>query len=73
MLKGTNVWLCDDLTAKRSKLAFQARQVAKTKECYKTWTYEGKVYFKMAEDAELTRIDDEADLPHDYKIPRLLK
>jgi len=38
MLKGTNIWLCDDLTAKRSKLAYSARQSAKQKEAFKTWT-----------------------------------
>ena len=61
LLKGTNMWLCEDLTAKLSKLAFNARNAAKLNEKYKTWTFEGKVYFKMAEDAEPMRIDDKAD------------
>ena len=63
LLRGTNIWICDDLTAKRSKLAYTARQAAKQNENFKTWTFEGRVFFKMAEDAEPTRIDDEADLP----------
>ena len=57
-------WICDDLTARRSKLAYTARQVAKENPKYKTWTYDGKVFFKMEDDAEPTRIDDEEDLPH---------
>ena len=63
LLRGTNVWLGDDLTAKRSKLAYHARQAAKLKEEYKTWTFDGRVYFKMDDAAEPTRIDDVADLP----------
>ena len=35
LLKGTNIWIGEDLTLKRSKLAFLARQAAKHKECYK--------------------------------------
>ena len=62
-LKGTNIWIGDDLTAKKSKLAYEARQAAKINEKYKTWTFEGRVFIKMADDAEPTRIDDVADLP----------
>ena len=65
LLKGTNIWLGEDLTTKRSKLAYQARIIAKKHDKYKTWTFEGKVYFKMADDDEPTRIDNEADLPTD--------
>ena len=63
ILKGTNIWICDDLTARRSKLAYIARQATKLNPNYKTWTYDGRVYFKMKDSAEPTRIDDEADLP----------
>ena len=63
LLKETNIWIGEDLTAKRGKLAYEARQAAKIKEAYKTWTFEGRVFFKMSDDSEPLRIDDAADLP----------
>ena len=63
LLKGSNIWLGEDLTVKHSKLAYQARQSAKIKEAYKTWTFEGHIFFKMIDNAEPLQIVDVMDLP----------
>ena len=45
-LIGTNIYVSEDLTLKRSKLAYQARQHAKTIKNSSTWTSDGRIFFK---------------------------
>ena len=63
LLKGSDIWIGEDLTPKRSRLSYLARQSAKLKDEYKTWTVDGKIYFKRGEDDDPERIDCEDDLP----------
>ena len=67
-LKGYNsqhrdnpVFINDDLTARRSKLAFECRQLKKAKKISDTWTYFGKLIVKD-HSSNISEVTCEADL-----------
>jgi len=60
-LKGSNVFISEDLTPKKSSLAFETRQYARTHANVTTWTYEGAVFVKDNAEAKprvIHRTDD---------------
>ena len=60
--KNTNIYLSEDLTMNRSKLSYDTRTYIKTHKGASTWTTDGKVYIKDAEDARQRVINSTADL-----------
>ena len=61
-LKGTNVYVSEDLTIQTSALAYAARQYAKSSANTTTWTMNGQVYLKDEENAKPRQINKIADL-----------
>ena len=45
-LKGSTVYLSEDLTPKRCQLAYEARQYARAHPGSTTWTFDGKIFIK---------------------------
>ena len=45
-LKGTGIYVNEDLTKRRNNLAFLARQLKKQNKVVDTWTYDGKIFVK---------------------------
>ena len=62
-LKNKKVWVSDDLTARRSGLAFLARKAVKEEKIHSTWAWEGKVFFKSKANSAAKRLTDAAQLP----------
>ena len=46
-LKGSGIWISDELTPYRDRLAYLARQAVKQNKALQTWTNEGKVFLKI--------------------------
>ena len=61
-LKGSSVYISEDLTIKKSALAYEARVYAKTLPNTSTWTSEGKIYMKDEVDEKPRVINSKADL-----------
>jgi len=61
-LKGTDIFLSEDLTLKKSTLAFEARQYARSKPNSTTWTSDGKIFLKDAIDEKPRIVRCSADL-----------
>ena len=60
-LKGTQVYISEDLTMKRSSLAFEARQHARNFPNCTTWTLQGTIFMKDSIDSKprvIHRIED---------------
>lgn len=67
-LQNTIIYLSEDLTMNRSKLSYQTRMYAKTLKGASTWTIDGKIYIKDADDTAPRVIYTSADLkPQDKK------
>ena len=67
-LRNTRIYLSEDLTMNRSKLSYQTRIYAKTLKEASTWTIDGKIYLKDAEETAPRVIYTSADLkPRDKK------
>jgi hypothetical protein len=47
-LKGKEVWLADELTPGKMRLAYQARHAMKNKKIEATWVFNGKVFIKKS-------------------------
>ena len=62
LLKGSKIYINEDLTIKRSKLAFDARQHIKSVPGANTWTQDGKVFVKYSPSAKPRAILTSADL-----------
>ena len=58
-----HVWITDDLTAYRSRLAFLARLAVKEGHWTQTWCHEGKIFMKTKTDARPQRIVNPEDIP----------
>jgi len=61
-LKQTNIYISEDLTMARSKLAYDSRVYCKTMKGSSTWTIDGKVYLKDDIDARPRAIYNADDL-----------
>ena len=61
-LKGFNVYIGEDLTQKKSTLAYEARQYAKSTENATTWSTDGTIFQKDSADAKPCAIHNKADL-----------
>ena len=59
-----NVWISEDLTLRRSELAFRARKAVCEKLAIKTWTYGGNVFLKISETGKPKKINTFDDLPY---------
>jgi len=71
-LRHTKTYLSEDLTMNRSKLSFETRTYAKSLKAASTWTTDGKIYLKDAEDARPRVIYTSADLkPQDPKLRQI--
>ena len=66
-LKGREqIWINDDLTLYRSKLAYYARVAVKEGHIAQTWCYDSKVFIKEEEGGKPKRITQKSDIPgHD--------
>ena len=64
-LKGTNVFIEEDLTPKKASLAYEARKYAKNTTNASTWTMEGTVFLKDNTDAKPRAIHDTNNLHPD--------
>ena len=62
-LKGSNIWIADDLTAYGNRLAYLARQSVREKNAYQTWTYDGKVFLKVDKDSKPRKITSPHHIP----------
>lgn len=49
-LKGTDVFISEDLTVKKSSLAYAAREYVRAHEKTSTWTMDGNILLKDSED-----------------------
>ena len=61
-LKGTHVFISEDLTLKRSELAFQARKYVRTTPNASSWTSNGHIYLKDSQDDKPRIIHHKTDL-----------
>ena len=57
------IWMNEDLCPPRSKLAYQARQAVFFKKAIRTWTYLGKIFIILTENAAPTLITRFEQLP----------
>ena len=62
-LKGSGIWISDELTPYRDRLAYLARQAVKNKNALQTWTHEGKVFLKIDNVDRPMKITKPEDLP----------
>ena len=62
-LKGSNIWIADDLTAYGNRLAYLARQSVRDKKAYQTWTYDGKVFLKVDKEGKPRKITSPHHIP----------
>ena len=58
----TPIFINEDLTPVRAKLAAAARKAMKDKKVEKTWTFDGEVFVKYPEKEKAVRINKESDL-----------
>ena len=63
ILKGKQTWISDDLTPRKDKLAYLARQSVKEGRASLTWTYDGKVFIKTTVDGKAKKIAHACDIP----------
>jgi hypothetical protein len=61
-LKGSNIWITEDLTPRRAQLAYKARQAVKRGEAQLTWTNEGKIFVKKNSSDRPIIVNDETGL-----------
>ena len=61
-LKGTDTYISEDLTIRRSKLAYEARRRTKEIAGSSTWTHDGKIYFKDSHNSKPRAITCVIDL-----------
>ena len=66
-LKGRQgIWINDDLTPFRSKLAYHARAAVKAGKISQTWCFDSKIFIKGEEGARPKKVNQIADIPgHD--------
>ena len=73
-LKGTTVYISEDLTMKRSSLAFEAREYARKTQNCTTWTQQGTVFMKDSIEGKPRAIHKTTDIlqapPTDPNISR---
>ena len=61
-LKGKEIWLTDDLTPYRSRIAYLARNAVKNEHAHQTWTTDGKIFIKKGQNSAPKRIMTEDEL-----------
>lgn len=61
-LKGTKIWLNEDLTSRRSKLAYTARQLVKEKRIHSTWIRDGDIFIRHLSTDKPSRVHMQSDL-----------
>ena len=62
-LKSTSIWMAEDLTPRRSNLAFKAREVVRKGKATKTWTFDGNIFIKTSRNGRPQKITEFSDLP----------
>ena len=63
-LKDTDIWLSDDLTKRRSELAYAARQAVKNGKINMTWVHDSKIFTKKKANDKPSILYDIEDLPN---------
>ena len=61
-LKGKDIWISEDLTPGKSKLAYTARQAIKSKHATQTWTASGNIFIKKTDNANPMLVKNEREL-----------
>lgn len=51
-LKGSNIYINEDLTKGRKSMAYMCRQLVKDKRLHQTWTYDGNIFVKDKSDVK---------------------
>ena len=59
---GLNIWINEDLSSERLKLAIAVRAHVKNKKIYKMWTSLGTIFAKTTETGEPSKIEKAADI-----------
>lgn len=62
-LKGKDIWVNDDLTQLRSRLAYEARQAVKGGLVEKTWVHDGKIFLKKFDEDRPLKVACSKDIP----------
>jgi hypothetical protein len=62
-LKGENIWLYDELTPYRRKLAYLSRQSVRDGHAHQTWTTSGKAFIKKTATSRATKVRQASDIP----------
>jgi hypothetical protein len=63
ILKGENIWLIDELTPYRRRLAYMSRQAVRGGHAHKTWTTSGKVFIKETASSSPIKVRKTSDIP----------
>jgi hypothetical protein len=61
--KDSKLWTTDDLTPRRSHLAYLSRQAVKEKHAVKTWVYDSTVFLQNERDKTPKKIICPKDIP----------
>jgi hypothetical protein len=59
----TTIWISDDLTPHRSRMAYLARQAVKTGKAIKTWVYDSQIFLQIPNHDRPKRIKFTDDIP----------
>jgi hypothetical protein len=62
-LKGEQMWITDDITPYRNRLAYLARQAVKNGHAHQSWISAGKIFIKAAEKSKPTKVRAPSDIP----------
>ena len=62
-LKGTSIWIAEDLTPRRSELAFKAREAVRQNKAAQTWTFGGTIFLKTKSKSRPHKVATENDIP----------
>ena len=62
-LRGSSLWMAEDLTLHRSNFAFKAREVVRKGKAVQTWTFDGNIFIKTARNGRPKKITELSDLP----------
>ena len=68
-LKSSNVWMSEDLTPRKSELAYKARECVRQGLALQTWTVNGTIFIKTRHGNRPTKIMTEDDLPRKSTEP----
>lgn len=62
-LKGENIWITEDLTPLRNKLAYLARECVRKNKAAQSWVFDGTIFLKMSDIDRPQRVHHPNDIP----------